>query len=96
VVSGSQKGGKMSDQKICWRCRDYLKQKYGANFYSAPSNHCHHGEPEEEPKPKCEWCENYSLIKDAFQGTPTGHVIDFLIAGSSKNPLKCPVCDKKL
>jgi transcription initiation factor IIE alpha subunit len=35
---------------LCWKCKDYLKEKYGRNFYQAPSNHCHHDEPEEKPK----------------------------------------------
>jgi hypothetical protein len=29
----------MSEQKLCWRCREWLINKFGANYYVAPSNH---------------------------------------------------------
>jgi len=39
------------EQRLCKKCEQYLRDKYGPNFYMAPSNHCHHKEPE-----PC-WCE---------------------------------------
>lgn len=38
----------MSEKELCWKCEEYLRQKYGPNFYQAPSNHCHHLPKEKE------------------------------------------------
>jgi hypothetical protein len=53
----------MSEQKLCWRCRQFLIDKFGSNYYIAPSNHCHHDESKEKPKEEC-WCDepNFRMI----------------------------------
>jgi len=70
----------MTEQKLCWRCREYLEKKYGANFYMAPSNHCHHSDPEQKPKEKC-WCDD-----PAFQSIYLG--------GELREIHFCPICGK--
>jgi len=39
----------MTEQKLCWRCREWLIDRFGVNYYVTPSNHCHHNEPENPP-----------------------------------------------
>jgi hypothetical protein len=56
----------MSKQKLCWRYREW----FGTYYYVAPSNHCHHDEPEEKPKEKC-WCDEptfqmITILPDKF------------------------------
>ncbi len=73
------------EPKFCWKCREYLEQKYGPNFYMAPSNHCHHPEPEEKPKVPC-WCD-----KPSFKYVQVfGRGIDIDLV----EPQFCPVCGR--
>jgi hypothetical protein len=34
---------------LCWKCREFLINKWGDRYYTTPSNHCHHNEPEKKP-----------------------------------------------
>lgn len=68
------------EHKLCWRCKEYLLNKYGPNFYKTPSDHCHHPEPQEKPKPLC-WCD-----------TPTFCYV--LVGEHTVKAEFCPVCKK--
>jgi hypothetical protein len=73
---------KITKQKLCWQCREWLIDRFGTYYCIAPLNHCHHDEPEEKPEVKC-WCDEPDSRK-AFMGA----------GGQPKEIQFCPVCGK--
>jgi hypothetical protein len=71
----------MTEQKLCWRCREDFQEKYGPNGNIRPFIHCHHDAPEEKPEVKC-WCWHPNLKMVTL---PSSEVVEIQF---------CPVCGK--
>jgi hypothetical protein len=71
---------------LCYKCRDYILNRYGTNaYFPPPHTHCHHPEPEEEPKEKC-WCEEKHELMDWYNSAQREY----------EKYKYCPICGKKL
>lgn len=73
------------EQKMCWKCREFLQNKFGERYYLSPSNHCHHPELEEKPKEPC-WCDEPTLKIVTILDRVINDVVEIQF---------CPVCGKR-
>ena len=79
-------------QKLCWKCKEYLMKKYESSFYTIPSIHCHHDEPEE--KPLC-WCQRNSMLLLELHIEKPGMPGKYTKL-SAEPPNFCPRCGRKI
>jgi len=79
--------GETMESKLCQKCQETLGLYSNSATYIHSWRHCHHEEPEEEPKEKC-WCEN-----DVRMTKIWGQIGNI---NKGWNILFCPGCGKKL
>ncbi len=80
---------KMENQGLCSECIEYMRNKYGDQYYVTPFSHCHHPE---QKKPPCKWCEKLRNLKITYHGTPFWETLSYLILCRDEMIKTCPVC----
>jgi rubrerythrin len=77
---------------LCYECREWLRGKYGSNYYVAPYQHCHHDQLEQKPLVKCKWCKDFKeFMSYGFKNDDLWLLGHYLITGGKKIE-KCPMC----